>query len=266
MVPHSQLLIVAHGSRRDKANLEVVELSQHLAPNINFDSVGVAFLELAEPSIPQAIDDAVESGASRVTLMPYFLSAGRHVEEDIPAIVDSARHKHPRVDIVLTPYLGKSNSLLDVVKAVIEKHTEDMTVCYNETYGQLKAFDTESFPKTCRNCGKVYDSAKAFIADTNPAKTDSALKQSYDEHGEVVVELFRDCQCGSTLMNPFYSRRGSGDLASKCRHEFDQLIKHMTANGHTHATAGEELRHVITGGYADILDQLKKIARPKRSD
>ena len=263
MLPHSQLLIVAHGSRREKANQEIVELSQKLAAKVNFDAVGAAFLELAAPSIPHAIDNAITAGASRVTLMPYFLSAGRHVEEDIPAIVDAARAKHPRIDIVLTPYLGQSKTMLDVIKELIENHAEDITVCHDELYGRLKAFDEEGFPKTCGTCGRVYESASAFIANTTAARAGSALKQSHDENGETVIELFRDCQCGSTLMSPFYSRRGSSDLASKCRHEFDQLIKHMTDSGHTHASAGEELRHVITGGYADILEQLKKIARPK---
>ena len=242
---------------------DIVKRHEQLLAETDFDAVATAFLELAEPSIPQAIDDAVKAGATRLTIMPYFLSAGRHVEEDVPAIINTAIKRYPHTDIVLTPYLGQSSAMVPMIKALVTEHAESISVCRDETYGELRAFDVESFPKTCRTCGKVYPSASAFIADTQAAKTGSAIKQSHDENGEVVIELFRDCQCGSTLMNPFYSRRGSSDLASKCREEFDHLIEHMTANGHTHASAGEELRHVITGGYADILSQLKKIARPK---
>ena len=46
------------------------------------------FLELAEPSIPDGIQRCIDAGATEVVVVPYFLSAGRHVSEDIPAEVE----------------------------------------------------------------------------------------------------------------------------------------------------------------------------------
>ncbi len=107
------LLIVAHGSRREASNEEVRALGEAVAalPDNAYDRVACAFLELAEPSIPDGLLQFIEAGATEITVAPYFLSAGRHVSEDIPAEVDKVRMKHPRVRIELAPYLGASDAM-----------------------------------------------------------------------------------------------------------------------------------------------------------
>ena len=71
------LLIVSHGSRREKSNQEIEQLVKNISNQIdyNFDSVMLAFLEFAKPSIVQAIDQCSRVGAKKVTVLPYFLSA-----------------------------------------------------------------------------------------------------------------------------------------------------------------------------------------------
>lgn len=103
------LLLVAHGSRRDASNDEVRALTARVREaGPGFDHVDCAFLELAEPSIPDGMRAAIRAGASQLVVLPYFLSAGRHVSEDIPGEVNSVRSEHPDIDIALAPYLGAS--------------------------------------------------------------------------------------------------------------------------------------------------------------
>ncbi|WP_258868004.1 sirohydrochlorin chelatase [Alkalilimnicola ehrlichii] len=111
------LLILAHGSRREASNDEVRELARMLASrlDLSFSRVDAAFLELTSPTIDQAVDEAVAAGATQVVLYPYFLAAGRHVAEDIPAIVDRCRSRHPAVAIDLRPYLGASPALIELL-------------------------------------------------------------------------------------------------------------------------------------------------------
>jgi sirohydrochlorin ferrochelatase len=54
--------------------------------------------------------------------MPYFLSAGRHVAEDIPGEVDLVRGEFPDVTIGLAPYLGLAHAVPDLLlqQAAIE--------------------------------------------------------------------------------------------------------------------------------------------------
>lgn len=110
------LLIVAHGSRRRESNDEVRQLADQLgALDSGFDRVAPAFLELAEPSIPDGLRQLIRSGYEDVVVMPYFLSAGRHVAEDIPREVDIVRAEYPAVTIHLAPYLGAAAGITRLI-------------------------------------------------------------------------------------------------------------------------------------------------------
>ncbi|HET8808572.1 MAG TPA: CbiX/SirB N-terminal domain-containing protein [Methylophaga sp.] len=102
------LLLVAHGSRRAASNQEVVRLAGQLQVDLktDFAVVKAAFLELAEPSIPDGIESCVKAGADSVVVLPYFLNTGRHVAEDIPAEIDKARQQLPSLSIKLQNHIG----------------------------------------------------------------------------------------------------------------------------------------------------------------
>ena len=111
------LLVVAHGSRREESNDEVRDLTACLREQSAdaYAQVVCAFLELAEPSIPDGIRNAIRAGAEQVTVVPYFLSAGRHVVKDIPAEIEVVRSESPDVEIVLAPYLGAAPGLTQLL-------------------------------------------------------------------------------------------------------------------------------------------------------
>ena len=111
------LVVVAHGSRREASNDEVRALAARLAgmPGNEYDSVSAAFLELAEPLIPDGVVGAVDAGAGEVVVLPYFLSAGRHVARDIPAEVAKAVALRPQADIRIAPYVGSMAGMTELM-------------------------------------------------------------------------------------------------------------------------------------------------------
>ncbi len=111
------LLIVSHGSRRAQSNSEITDLTDKVRPLLkgNFQFVCTAFLELAEPSIPEGIAHCINQGAERILLLPYFLAAGRHVSVDIPAIVEKARVKYPSLSINIADHIGGSDLMAEFV-------------------------------------------------------------------------------------------------------------------------------------------------------
>ncbi len=111
------LLVVAHGSRRDTSNEEVRKLTSRLSTKCGkkFDLVDCAFLELAEPSIPEGLERCINQGAKEVIVFPYFLAAGRHVVTDIPGEIAAVTSRHPNIDIRLVPHLGQSAQLVDAI-------------------------------------------------------------------------------------------------------------------------------------------------------
>lgn len=118
------LLLVAHGSRRESSNEEIRRLAVLLAERAagRFDRVGCAFLEIADPRIPDGIEAAVKAGATEVVVLPYFLSAGRHVAEDIPDLVTGKQVEHPDVAIRLAPYLGQADGVSEILLALADQH------------------------------------------------------------------------------------------------------------------------------------------------
>lgn len=113
------LLLIAHGSRRAESNDEVRTLTAELATraNASYSIVRCAFLELAEPSIPDGIELCIQAGATEVVVLPYFLSAGRHVVTDIPNEVRGKQDEHPQVNIRIASYLGASTGIPDLLLA-----------------------------------------------------------------------------------------------------------------------------------------------------
>lgn len=111
------LLVVAHGSRRAESNDEVRCLTTQLQVRAGnaYGEVRCAFLELAEPSIPEGIAQCIAQGAAEIVVLPYFLSAGRHVATDIPAEVAKAQSSYPHVTIDVAPYLGVAEGLIDAM-------------------------------------------------------------------------------------------------------------------------------------------------------
>jgi sirohydrochlorin ferrochelatase len=113
------LLLVAHGSRRESSNQEVRDLAARLGARAAgcYAHVDCAFLEIAEPLIPDGIQRCIDAGAEEVVVLPYFLSAGRHVVEDIPNDVAIKQAEHPGVDIRIAPYLGSADGVIDLLLA-----------------------------------------------------------------------------------------------------------------------------------------------------
>ncbi len=120
------LVLIAHGSRRHASNEEVVSLVGSIAEAMKheYPIVQAGFLELAEPLIPDAIDRCVQRGATNVVVVPYFLSAGRHVHEDIPAEVDRARAMHADVPITILSHIGGSELMPDMIRQLVQKAPE----------------------------------------------------------------------------------------------------------------------------------------------
>lgn len=111
------LILAAHGSRAEEANEEVGALAARLGKRLasSYRSVRPAFLELARPSIADALDAAVAEGAGEIVVLPYFLAAGRHVASDIPRLVAEKQSEHGGVHIRLAPYLGTAPALESVL-------------------------------------------------------------------------------------------------------------------------------------------------------
>lgn len=84
------ILVVGHGSRREEANEDVRAAARRIGERGGFNTVEAAFLEITTPTIRDGFAKLYERGARRITVMPYFLSPGRHTRGDLPVEVRAA--------------------------------------------------------------------------------------------------------------------------------------------------------------------------------
>ncbi len=116
------LVIVAHGSKRDSSNIEVLELMSQLRKDMQaeYPIIVSAFLEFASPSIPEAIKRCQQQGATAIKVLPYFLSAGKHVHEDIPAQTHEASAGAPQLEVEILPHLGsRAESMVALMRGMV---------------------------------------------------------------------------------------------------------------------------------------------------
>jgi sirohydrochlorin cobaltochelatase len=114
IAPRSSLLLMAHGSPDAGANAPIEAVAGRVRATGRFAEVRVAFLDLNEPAIPDALDDLAVGGGPVVAL-PYFLQLGGHVAEDLPELIAQARLRHPGVTIALAPHFGYDPLLVHVI-------------------------------------------------------------------------------------------------------------------------------------------------------
>ncbi len=117
------VIVAAHGSRQKVSAAEVAALAKKLDDKARTDGsndiqqVVHAFLQFCEPSLETVIQELVESGVGEVVIFPFFISAGSHVQTDIPRAVETARQQHPDVRFHITRHLG----ILDAIENLILK-------------------------------------------------------------------------------------------------------------------------------------------------
>jgi sirohydrochlorin ferrochelatase len=111
------LLLIAHGSRKEIANQEVRDLAARIEKHSTseFESVVPAFLEFAQPDIGAGVDYCVKLGAKKITVVPYFLSAGAHVNRDIPGQLEIANLRYPGVELHVTRHFGAADGIVESV-------------------------------------------------------------------------------------------------------------------------------------------------------
>lgn len=105
---------MAHGSRNPATAADHAALCRSVADRSGAD-VRPAYLELLDPSVPDAVDAAVADGATTVRIVPFFLHVGNHVLRDLPALAEHARVRHPGVAVVLDEHTGADDRLVDLV-------------------------------------------------------------------------------------------------------------------------------------------------------
>lgn len=110
----TSILLVGHGTKSVEGISQfnqVVEKVSMIRPEVT----AFGFIELARPSIAEAVDNLISSQRpKRVLVVPVLLLAAGHMKLDIPEAIVEVRTKYPDVEFVFAKDLSISSQLLDI--------------------------------------------------------------------------------------------------------------------------------------------------------
>jgi sirohydrochlorin ferrochelatase len=109
------VLLIAHGSRYESGNEDTRALAAEIVRRGSFRIAVAAFLEIAAPDIDAGAAECVRHGASRVIMLPHFLSAGMHVRDDLLAAKQRLEARFPEINFRLAVPVGQHPLMLDLL-------------------------------------------------------------------------------------------------------------------------------------------------------
>jgi sirohydrochlorin cobaltochelatase len=112
----STVVLVGRGSSDPDANAEHVKVARLLWESSGLAGVEPAFISLAEPGVPAALERARRLGAGRVVVLPYFLFSGV-LPERVVGQAQAWAGAHPGVEVRCADVLGPAPALADLVVA-----------------------------------------------------------------------------------------------------------------------------------------------------
>ncbi len=108
------MLVVGHGSRDADGIDEFWALATTIRAAAGDLLTGFGFIELASPTIDEAIDNLIARGATEIVSVPLVLLAAGHLKNDGPAALARARARHPGVHFSLARDLGIEPHVLEI--------------------------------------------------------------------------------------------------------------------------------------------------------
>ncbi|SEA11483.1 Sirohydrochlorin ferrochelatase [Haloplanus vescus] len=190
------VLLVGHGSRREKSNEQVRTLAADLETELGVP-VDAAFLELAEPTISAGID-TLAPACQTLTVVPLSLFGATHVKNDVPLAVQTARAEHPDLTIHYGSHLGVHPSLVELlddrVRAVesdlgVDRTTDDVSVviCARGSSDPDSNADVHKLARLLYEGREFHRVDASFIGVTDPLLDETLHTVTKDRPDAVVV-------------------------------------------------------------------------------
>lgn len=108
------LLLVGHGTRDETGRREFLDVVKLVAQRVPDWAVEPCFLELAEPSITEAIARLARRGVRQLTVAPQLLFAAGHAKDDVPRAVAAAAAAQGICRWRQAPHFGPHPKILEL--------------------------------------------------------------------------------------------------------------------------------------------------------
>lgn len=101
------IVLFAHGARDARWAQPLERLKNELVRMRPGTRVHLAFLELQEPTLGDALAMLTAEGLRTIDIAPIFWSKGGHIVRDLPGLIGAFTANHPGVSVRVLPVLAE---------------------------------------------------------------------------------------------------------------------------------------------------------------
>lgn len=119
------LILLAHGSRDSGWTRSFDRLVHDLTNEAGESRVCLAFMELASPSLKEAVGTYAKSGITHIRVLPLFMAMGKHLERDIPKQIEDLAAQFTTIQFKLLPSILDFPSVYAAIKTAAQGALEN---------------------------------------------------------------------------------------------------------------------------------------------
>ena len=109
------IILFGHGARDVRwrepfDRLAAVWSEQHPAVPVR-----LAFLEIMQPSLVEAVSSLVGLGVEQITIVPVFFGQGGHLRNDFPVLLEACQKQFPTLVLRATSAVGEDEKVMQAL-------------------------------------------------------------------------------------------------------------------------------------------------------
>ncbi len=124
---NSCLVLLAHGSKNPNWRKPFEKLVSDLKLDVGEENVLLCFMENAAPSLHDAARYLHTRSTKHIRVLPLFMAAGNHLQQDIPTQMEGIKSQFPEFDIEILPAIGEHPLFLDLMRTLARQCVVDST-------------------------------------------------------------------------------------------------------------------------------------------
>ena len=115
------IILFGHGARDSRWREPFDRLAKLWQEQHQNTPVELAFLEMMQPSLEEAVSALSTQGATQIIVVPVFFGQGGHLRNDFPVLLEACQQQYPNIKLSATPAVGED---LAVLQAIIDFGTK----------------------------------------------------------------------------------------------------------------------------------------------
>ena len=109
------IILFGHGARDTRWREPFDRLATLWQEQYPGTPVELAFLEMMQPSLEDAVKSLSQKGVTQIVVVPVFFGQGGHLRNDFPVLLEECQKQYPNLKLSATPAVGEDLAVLQAI-------------------------------------------------------------------------------------------------------------------------------------------------------